>query len=164
MRALKEDEDEDKEDKEHPENAIEPVIFSLNENSKRIKLADAARWLGWTVLDWNTRMVVGKVVQILATSGGEIEVEVEGETSSEDALEFLEALSFGMMSNSSVVEANKKEDAGEDADESGSVARISRRIRCSCIKKATWTTTTTTTQTTIATGNTFRLHLRCSRK
>ncbi|CAL6430777.1 unnamed protein product [Bathycoccus prasinos] len=67
-------------------------------------------------------MVVGKVVQILATSGGEIEVEVEGETSSEDALEFLEALSFGMMSNSSVVEANKKEDAGEDADESGSVA------------------------------------------
>jgi hypothetical protein len=67
-------------------------------------------------------MVVGKVVQILATSGGEIEVEVEGETSSEDALEFLEALSFGMMSNSSVVEANEKEDAGEDADESGSVA------------------------------------------
>jgi hypothetical protein len=66
--------------------------------------------------------VVGKVVQILATSGGEIEVEVEGETSSEDALEFLEALSFGMMSNSSVVEANEKEDAGEDADESGSVA------------------------------------------
>ena len=122
MRALKEDEDEDKEDKEHPENAIEPVIFSLNENSKRIKLADAARWLGWTVLDWNTRMVVGKVVQILATSGGEIEVEVEGETSSEDALEFLEALSFGVMSNSSVVEANEKEDAGEDADESGSVA------------------------------------------
>ena len=46
VRALKEDEDEDKEDKEHPENAIEPVIFSLNENSKRIKLADAARWLG----------------------------------------------------------------------------------------------------------------------
>jgi hypothetical protein len=119
---LKEDEDEDKEDKEHPENAIEPVIFSLNENSKRIKLADAARWLGWTVLDWNTRMVVGKVVQILATSGGEIEVEVEGETSSEDALEFLEALSFGVMSNPSVVEANEKEDAGEDADESGSVA------------------------------------------
>ncbi|CAL6426492.1 unnamed protein product [Bathycoccus prasinos] len=67
-------------------------------------------------------MVVGKVVQILATSGGEIEVEVEGETSSEDALEFLEALSFGMMSNPSVVEANEKEDAGEDADESGSVA------------------------------------------
>ena len=67
-------------------------------------------------------MVVGKVVQILATSGGEIEVEVEGETSSEDALEFLEALSFGMMTNSSVVEANEKEDAGEDADESGSVA------------------------------------------
>jgi hypothetical protein len=67
-------------------------------------------------------MVVGKVVQILATSGGEIEVEVEGETSSEDALEFLEALSFGVMSNSSVVEANEKEDAGEDADESGSVA------------------------------------------
>jgi len=66
--------------------------------------------------------VVGKVVQILATSGGEIEVEVEGETSSEDALEFLEALSFGMMTNSSVVEANEKEDAGEDADESGSVA------------------------------------------
>jgi hypothetical protein len=62
------------------------------------------------------------VVQILATSGGEIEVEVEGETSSEDALEFLEALSFGMMSNPSVVEANEKEDAGEDADESGSVA------------------------------------------
>ena len=122
MRALKEDEDEDKEDKDHPENAIEPVIFSLNENSKRIKLADAARWLGWTVLDWNTRMVVGKVIQILATSGGEIEVEVEGETSSEDALEFLEALSFGMMSNSSVMEANEKEDAGEDADESGSVA------------------------------------------
>jgi len=122
VRALKEDEDEDKEDKEHPENAIEPVIFSLKENSKRIKLADAARWLGWTVLDWNTRMVVGKVVQILATSGGEIEVEVEGETSSEDALEFLEALSFGMMTNSSVVEANEKEDAGEDADESGSVA------------------------------------------
>ena len=122
VRALKEDEDEDKEDKDHPENAIEPVIFSINENSKRIKLADAARWLGWTVLDWNTRMVVGKVVQILATSGGEIEVEVEGETSSEDALEFLEALSFGMMTNSSVVEANEKEDAGEDADESGSVA------------------------------------------
>ena len=122
MRALKEDEDEDKEDKDHPENAIEPVIFSINEKSKRIKLADAARWLGWTVLDWNTRMVVGKVVQILATSGGEIEVEVEGETSSEDALEFLEALSFGMMTNSSVVEANEKEDAGEDADESGSVA------------------------------------------
>jgi hypothetical protein len=47
---------------------------------------------------------------------------VEGETSSEDALEFLEALSFGMMTNSSVVEANEKEDAGEDADESGSVA------------------------------------------
>jgi hypothetical protein len=67
-------------------------------------------------------MVVGKVVQILATSGGEVEVEVEGETSSEDALEFLEALSFGMMTNSSVVEANEKEDAGEDADESGSVA------------------------------------------
>ena len=67
-------------------------------------------------------MVVGKVFQILATSGGEIEVEVEGETSSEDALEFLEALSFGVMSNSSVVEANEKEDAGEDADESGSVA------------------------------------------
>jgi hypothetical protein len=67
-------------------------------------------------------MVVGKVVQILATSGGEIEVEVEGETSSEDALEFLEALSFGVMSNPSVVEANEKEDAGEDADESGSVA------------------------------------------
>ena len=65
--------------------------------------------------------VVGKVVQILATSGGEIEVEVEGETSSEDALEFLEALSFGMMTNSSVVEANEKEDAGEDANESGSV-------------------------------------------
>ena len=122
VRALKEDEDEDKEDKDHPEIAIEPVIFSINENSKRIKLADAARWLGWTVLDWNTRMVVGKVVQILATSGGEIEVEVEGETSSEDALEFLEALSFGMMTNSSVVEANEKEDAGEDADESGSVA------------------------------------------
>ena len=122
MRALKEDEDEDKEVKDHPENAIEPVIFSIIENSKRIKLADAARWLGWTVLDWNTRMVVGKVVQILATSGGEIEVEVEGETSSEDALEFLEALSFGVMSNSSVVEANEKEDAGEDADESGSVA------------------------------------------
>ena len=122
VRALKEDEDVDKEDKDHPENAIEPVIFSINENSKRIKLADAARWLGWTVLDWNTRMVVGKVVQILATSGGEIEVEVEGETSSEDALEFLEALSFGMMTNSSVVEANEKEDAGEDADESGSVA------------------------------------------
>ena len=122
MRALKEDEDEDKEVKDHPENAIEPVIFSIIENSKRIKLADAARWLGWTVLDWNTRMVVGKVVQILATSGGEVEVEVEGETSSEDALEFLEALSFGMMTNSSVVEANEKEDAGEDADESGSVA------------------------------------------
>ena len=122
VRALKEDEDVDKEDKDHPEIAIEPVIFSINENSKRIKLADAARWLGWTVLDWNTRMVVGKVVQILATSGGEIEVEVEGETSSEDALEFLEALSFGMMTNSSVVEANEKEDAGEDADESGSVA------------------------------------------
>jgi len=31
-------------------------------------------------------------------------------------------LSFGMMTNSSVVEANEKEDAGEDADESGSVA------------------------------------------
>jgi len=121
VRALKEDESEDKEDKDHPENAVEPVIFSLDENSKRIKLADAARWLGWTVLDWNTRVVVGKVVQILATSGGEVEVEVEGETSSEDALVFLEALSFGM-SNSSVVEANEKEDAGEDDDESGSVA------------------------------------------
>ena len=121
VRALKEDEGEDKEDKDHPENAVVQVVFSLDDDSKRIKLADAARWLGWTVLDWNTRMVVGKVVQILATSGGEIEVEVEGETSSEDALVFLEALSFGM-SNSSVVEANEKEDAGEDADESDSVA------------------------------------------
>ena len=75
-------------------NAV-PVFTETKSSSSsgEIKLPDAARWLGWTVMDARTKMNVGRVVQILATSGGEVEVEVEGETDSGDTLRFLEALS-----------------------------------------------------------------------
>ena len=87
---------------------------SSSSSSDEIKLPDAARWLGWTVMDARTKMNVGRVVQILATSGGEVEVEVEGETDSGDTLRFLEALS-GMT-------ASAEQNSGGDDDGGGNVA------------------------------------------
>ena len=87
---------------------------SSSSSSGEIKLPDAARWLGWTVMDARTKMNVGRVVQILATSGGEVEVEVEGETDSGDTLRFLEALS-GMT-------APAEQNSGGDDDDGGNVA------------------------------------------
>ena len=96
-------------------NAV-PVFTETKSSSSsgEIKLPDAARWLGWTVMDARTKMNVGRVVQILATSGGEVEVEVEGETDSGDTLRFLEALS-GMT-------ASAEQNSGGDDDDGGNVA------------------------------------------
>ena len=93
---------------------------SSSSSSSEVKLPDAARWLGWTVIDVNTKDVVGKVVQVLATSGGEIEVEVEGETSSEDALSFLEALSG--MTASAQTDGNDDDDDDADAADVDDIA------------------------------------------
>ena len=107
---------EGKQQRELDESNAVPVFTetkSSSSSSDEIKLPDAARWLGWTVMDARTKMNVGRVVQILATSGGEVEVEVEGETDSGDTLRFLEALS-GMTSSA-------EQSSGGD-DDGGNVA------------------------------------------